>query len=65
MGVGEVVVGAGWLVWIPAFAGMTVGVGGIWGRWLQRGLVGVGCCLCGDDGGGWLGAVPSPSMGEG
>ena len=29
LGVGEIVVGAGCSVWIPAFAGMTGGVGGI------------------------------------
>ena len=31
LGVGEVVLGAGCVVWIPAFAGMTEGDGWEWG----------------------------------
>ena len=45
MGVAEIVVGAGCVVWIPAFAGMTGG------GWLNVGVMVVGV--------GWLGWIPA------
>ena len=58
VGVVEVLGGAGCVGWIPAFAGMTVGVGGIWGGWFRVwgfGLVALWEWRVGDGGFGVLG----------
>ena len=65
LGVGEMFEGAGCVVWIPAFAGMTEGVW--WDMWCVegwRGVVAVDFWLRGNDGCGLVGESPLP-QGEG